>query len=186
MRLVESFVLVKPREGGIVLIERQGVKELRFVSKLFTDLVEELPEACGRLFGAHHRQENIIAKRLIPLETEVGDFELTQPVLCPKNACAGSQKKHYFTDSPSHEIFTKKPSHETLGSILALSVLNESSLREKPLRCQYSLSSSKKKSSSVGNRPNLLHAFVWLVAVFQFFEILENLKRSARPNSIVD
>ena len=98
----------------------------------------------------HYGEQRVVPERLVAFEPYLRDFQVLPADLGSKEARANNDEDNTIEGPVLHPDIKKKPSHETLGSILAFSFVNEANLTSGTLRSQYSLSSSKKKSSSVG------------------------------------
>jgi hypothetical protein len=130
----ESLVFVELLEMGIILFELKSVEVFGFVAELLTDLVQKLPEGGRGFFRTHDGKEGVIPERLVAFESYLRDFQILPMDLGPEKAGTGNDENDTVEDPFVHPDIKKKPSHETLGSILALSVIKEGDLTGVRLR----------------------------------------------------
>ena len=76
----------------------------------------------------HHAQQGVIPERRVAFEHYLRDLEVLPADLSLQDTRASDHENDTMKDPVVHPTIKKKPSHETLGSILALSVIKEGNL----------------------------------------------------------
>ena len=82
----------------------------------------------------HDLEQGVIPEGLVALKPYLCDLEILPTDLGLKEARERTEENDNIEDPFVHPDIKKKPSHETLGSILALSVIKEGDLTGVRLR----------------------------------------------------